>query len=293
MRRECLTFLRPLKLLQVCALFLAAPALVCAQVSRAPANFVPDDDQIVVPIVIEKNMMEEFHEKHQNDFKDAKQKIRHWIAQEEYAEVYGFKNSGVVDLPTPEEKQKFFERNYLRYISKDLEKGAQNTAKGWERSAKEWYQSWDADDELAAMEAQEEKEEFIIKARKKTGGKKREIKKEVKVGESKIDFLAQPRLEMGMIKLRLKSPYINAKAWLGVNGNQEIELEREFDATRTRAKLYYFIEQQRVLASVDQHLVHNLSLRVTHDKIDGDGVGAPNGESFENNVVQLRFGMGF
>lgn len=286
MRKKCLKFIQQLEVLQPLLLLLAVPSLCAAQVSRAPANFVPDDDQILVPMVIERNMMDDFHDKHKNDFQDAKQRIRHWLAQEEYADAYGFEANGVVDLPTPEEKQRFFEKNYLRYISKDVERGAQD-------SVKDWYEDWSADDELAAMEAQEQKEEFLIKARQSAGRQSNDLKQEVKVGKSKVDFLVQPRLEMGMVKIRLRSPYIKAQAWLGVNGNQEIELERKFESTQTRAKLFYFIEQQRVLASVDQRLADHLSLRLTHDRIDGDGANSLNGKTFENNVVQIRFGMGF
>lgn len=290
MREKCLNFRRPIESLQLLfmGLFLisAAATTARAQVSRAPANFVPDDDQILVPMVIERNFVDEFHEKHKDDFQDAKKKIRHWISQEEYVEAYGFENTGVIELPTPEERQKFFEKNYLRFITKDVERSAN-------KSAEEMYKNWDTDDELASMEARAEKEEFLIKAKRSAGQKSNDIKSEVKVGKSKFRFDVQPRLEMGMVKLRFKSPYLKGEAWVGVNGNQEIELERKFKSTNTRARLYYYIEQQRVLASVDQKLMDHVSLRLTHDRVDGDGTRAIDGKSFENNVVQVRFGMGF
>lgn len=291
MRRNCLKFRRPIKLLQVFffqvisgGVLISAPAL--GQVSRAPANFVPDDDQILVPMVIEKNMMDEFHEKHQNKFSNAKRKIRNWLAAEEYAKAYGFEENGVVDLPTAEEKQKFFEKNYLRYISKDFERGAN-------RTAQELVEDWSADDEFAAKELQEEREKFIIKAKRKSGRKSPEIKKEVKVGKSKFRFDIQVRPEMGMVKMRLKSAYFEGNAWVGVNGNQELQIERKFKSTGTKAEVNYYIEQKRVLARVDQRLARHLSLRFSHDKIESDGIYAVNGESYENNILQIRFGMGF
>lgn len=286
MREKCQNFRRPLESLHLFVLGMVVSFSASAQVSRAPANFVPDDDQILVPMVIERNFMDDFHAKHKNNFQDAKKKIRHWLAQEEYAEAYGFDNNGVVKLPTPEEKQKFFERNYLRFITKDVEKSAN-------RSAQEWYENWSADDELASIEAQQEKEEFIIKAKRQNGQQVKDIKSVVKVGKSKIRLDVQPRLEMGMIKVRFRSPYFEGRAWLGINGNQELQLERKFRATNTKTQVNYFIEQKRVLASVDQRLANHLSLRLTHDRIDGEGINAVDGKTFENNVVQLRFGMGF
>lgn len=265
-------------------LFICSNAL--AQISRAPANFVPDDDQIIVPIVIEKNFMDEFHEEHKNEFKNAKQKIRHWVSQEEYAEAYGFENTGVVRLPTPEEKQKFFERNYLRFLTKDVERSTN-------QSVQQWYENWSTDDELASIEAQNEREQYIIKARKESGRANNDIKKEVKVAGKKFKLDLQPRLEIGMVKVRFRTPYFEARAWVGINGNQELRLERKIKATNTRAQVNYYIEQKRVLASVDQHLIKHVSLRLTHDKIESDGIFAPNGKDFENNILQVRFGMGF
>ncbi|MBC77208.1 MAG: hypothetical protein CME64_14450 [Halobacteriovoraceae bacterium] len=291
MLRNCLKFIHLLKVLQSCCFLAIGTSFTAnAQVGRAPANFVPDDDKILVPMVVEKSMMDEFHEKHAHKFKNAKQKIKTWMAQEEYAEVYGFENSGVVPLPTAEEKQKFFERNYLRFITKDIERSANRNAK---QSVEEWYEDFNSDDELAAIEAQEAHEEFIIKARKNRGQKENKIEKEVKVGKSRIHLDVQPRVEIGMVKIRFRSPFLKARAWVGINGNQEIQLERRFNSTQTNAEVNYFIEQKRVLASVDQRLTRNLSLRLTHDKIDADGINALEGKSFENNVVQLRFGMGF
>ncbi|MCO4752965.1 MAG: hypothetical protein KC478_00715 [Bacteriovoracaceae bacterium] len=291
MQRNCSKIRQSLKVLQsISALGLLFSFAAEARVGRAPANFVPDDDKIVVPMVIERNLMEDFHEKHSHKFKNAKQKIQKWVAQEEYAEAYGFENNGVVDLPTAEEKQKFFEKNYLRFVTKDVEKSANRNAK---QTVEQWYSEWNADDELASIEAQEAHESFIIKAKKKRGQKVRAIEKEVKVGKSKIHLDIQPRVEVGMVKIRFRSPFLKARAWVGINGNQELQLERRFKSTQTNAEVNYFIEQKRVLASVDQRITNNLSLRLTHDKIDADGVNALEGKSFENNVLQLRFGMGF
>lgn len=284
MLRNCLKFRRCSQALQL--VLAMASFSANAQISRAPANFVPDDDQIIVPMVIERNFVDDFHEKHKNDFKDAKKKIRTWTAQEAYAEAYGLQDTGTVDLPTAEEKQKFFERNYLRYITKDFERGANKTAQ-------DWYENWNTDDELAAIDAQDEREKYLLKAKKKTGRPVKDIKKEVKVGKSKIRLDIQPRLEIGMVKMRFRSPYFDGEAWVGVNGNQELEIERKFKSTGTRARVLYFIEQKRMLASVDQHLMKGLSLRLTHDKVEADGIENATGKFFENNVVQIRFGMGF
>ena len=93
---------------------LSAFAQSSSYILRKPANFVPDDDMIIVPIVIERNFIEEFNDKHAEDFKEARRRLENWLAQEQYAIDYGLENTGVVQLPTPEQKRTFLERNYLR-----------------------------------------------------------------------------------------------------------------------------------------------------------------------------------
>ena len=120
---KCLKFRHYMKFLQLILVMGTCKILPCqAQgISREPANYVPDDDMIVVPIVIEKNKMDEFNERHNSNFSNARKQLRQWMSDQEYVEVYGLEGTGAVRLPTPQEKQRFFERNYLRFLSKDVE----------------------------------------------------------------------------------------------------------------------------------------------------------------------------
>jgi len=262
------------------------------EISRAPANYVPDDNMIVVPMVIERNTMEEFHNRHKNDFKGAKRQLRQWIADQDYVEAYGLEGTGAVRIPTPDQKQRFFERNYLRFLSKDVERSTNS-------SLNETIEEITADDELASIETFEEREEYILQAKKESGAgeTKSLVKKEVKVGKEKFKFDIQPRVEMGMMKVTFKSNYINMRAWVGINGNQEVKFYRKFKSIGTNAKVNYFIEQKRVLASIDQPLfptlIPNFSLRLTHDRQEADPKVNGLIENKENNVIQLRFGTRF
>lgn len=267
------------------------PRIPCqvSNVSRAPANYVPDDDMIVVPIVIEKNTFDEFNERHRSEFSNAKKQLRQWMADQEYVESWGLENTGAVRLPTPQEKQRFFERNYLRFLSRDVE-----TANN--EFLTNTIESINADEELATIETFEEREEYIVEAKKEATGKSEEeklVKAEVKVGKEKFKLDIQPRVEMGMIMIKFKSSYFKARAWVGVNGNQEFRIHRTFSSTKTRAQANYFYEQRRVLASIDQPLAPNWSLRLTHDKQDADPELNGLTESRENNVIQIRFGKSF
>ncbi len=256
------------------------------KVGRKPANFVPDDDAIIVPMIIEKNFIDEFHEKHEKDFKKARKKLPHWITQEQYAKDYGLENTGIVRLPTPEEKERFLQKNYMRFISKDVERstnrGLQNT-----------LESWTADDEIDAITAVELHEKVIVKASKKNGEKDLNATKVVKVGKDKLKFGFQARPEIGMMKFTLRSKHFKARAWVGINGNQELKIEKKFKSTKTKAFVNYYIEQTRLLAAVDQKLARHWTLRFTHAKDFEDFENVNDTIQYEDNIVQLRFSIGF
>ncbi len=281
--RKCKIYIQMVVTVQTLVSF---SALQAAELNRAPANFVPDDDVIVVPVIVEKNIVDEFHEKHKNDFKNAKRKLRYWISQEQYAKDHGLEYSGIVHLPSAEDKETFLHRNYLRFITKDVEKSAN-------AGVKNTLENWTTDDEIDSIQAVEMHERVIVKAKKSKG--QNEIKKSrtVKVGKDKFKFGFQARPEIGMLKFTVKSKYFNARGWVGINGNQEIKVERTIASTNTRMMMNYYIDQARILAAADQRLTRHWSLRYTHNKkIDEFSEYLKPGSS-EDNIVQLRFGMGF
>lgn len=255
-------------------------------VGRKPANFVPDDEVILVPKVIKKNFLDEFHEKHREELNSARKKLRFWLSQEQYAKDYGLENTGIVSLPTIEQKENFLYRNYLRFISKDFERstnrGLQNT-----------IQQWSTDDEIDTLKALELHDRVVVKARKSRGKKGIDTTKTVKVGKDDFKFGVQPRLEIGMIKFTVRSKYVRARAWIGVNGNQELMFQREFASIGGSAFVNYYIDQTRVLANFDKRLSASWVLRLTHDKDFEDFGHIQQSGSFENNIIQLRFNVRF
>lgn len=260
--------------------------LAQANQGRKPCNFVPDDDVIVVPILIEKNFIDEFHEKHQEEFHSAKKTLHYWITQEQYANDYGLENTGIVQLPTVEEKERFLQKHYLRFLSKDVER---STNKGLENTWKEWT----ADDEIDAISAIELHEKVIVKARSSQGQKILKATKQVNVGENKLKFGFQPRIEIGMVKFTLRSDQFNARAWLGVNGNQEIKVERNFKSTKSSAFVNYYVDESRLLAALDQRISEHWIFRMTHTRELLDRELLNEATHKEDNVFQFKFNLRF
>lgn len=292
--RKCLKLRHYLKILQVCLVYglaLKSVNSLAGEIFRAPANYVPDDDMIVVPIVIEKNAMDEFNEKHSSRFSNAKAQLIKWINDENYVQAYGLEDTGAVRLPNEQEKERFFERNYMRFLQTDVQNSTNSMLT-------ENLEELTADDELATIERYEARDEYIVEARKANGqttdqAERNIVKKEIKVGKDKFKFDIQPRLEMGMVMVKLKSNYFNMRAWLGVNGNQEVNFRKKFSSFGTNTRVNYYIEQRRVLASIDQPLYGAWSLRLTHDKQEAEPEINGLIENRENNVIQIRFGKRF
>ncbi len=255
---------------------------LCLAQYRKPANFVPDDDMILVPIEAEISSYDSYHQKFEDKFVVARKKLNHWQAQEEYAKNYGLEDAGFIDLPTPSEKQKYFEKNYLRFISKDVERKSNE-------SIQETWEDWTADDEIEAIDSIEQSDKVIVYAQKNNKKSAITTKKNIKVGKERFKFGIQPRLEIGMVKVDLKSRFINIRSWLGVNGNQEISFERRFRSTGTKARLNYYIDQSLVLAVLDQKLVGNWSLRFTHTKDINEFEQINETGVTERNVAQIKY----
>lgn len=256
------------------------------RISRMPANFVPDDDMIIVPIIIERNFYNEFNTKHKREFSSAKKKIQHWLRQEQYAKDYGLEDTGIVVLPTEEEKQRFLQKHYLRFISKDVER---STNKSLQNS----WDDWTADDEIDAISALELHEKVIVTAKKRKGAKDLKASREVKIGKDKLKVGVQVRPEIGMVNFTLRSKYFKARAWVGINGNQELKIEKRFKSTNTRAFVNYYIEETRLLAAIDQKLSAHWTLRLTHAKDFDDFEQVNETIVSEDNITQLRYSIPF
>ncbi len=283
--KNCKKYMHRIFSVYILNTILIAP-LSAKEVGRKPANFVPDDDAIVVPMIIEKNIINEFHEKHEGDFRSARKKLEYWISQEQYAKDYGLEDTGIVKLPTEADKERFLHRNYLRFISKDVERSTNS-------SLQNTWEEWTTDDEIDAIDAVELHNKVIVKAEKNEGKKSIGSSSSVKVGKDRFRFGFQLRPEIGMAKVDIKSSYFNARAWVGINGNQELKIERKFRSTGTKVFVNYYIDQTRALGVLDQKLIGRWSFRYTHDRNFEDFSNMNDTTTFENNIYQIRFSKRF
>lgn len=256
------------------------------KISRAPASYILNDDIIVTPVNVESNFIEKLNEKHAESFDRHRKVVENWQRNEELAKIYGLENRGVFQTTTLEQRQRFLQRNYLRFITKEVEMDAN-------QGMQNIWQQWNDDDEYESIKNVSLQEVKIASTKKEQGLPGFSRSKTVNEGKDRIKFGFRPYLEMGMFKVSMDTNYFKAKGWLGVNGNQEVNVEKYIKLSQTKFMYNYYIEQQRSLAIIDQKVTDKISLRYTHRKTFEDFGTITSSGINENNIFQIRFGMGF
>jgi hypothetical protein len=268
--------------------------LVLFQVSawgneRVPANYAVDEDLIVVPQKSRPmNFVEEVHLERKQEFEQVKTTVEIWQRNQELAEAYGVENSTQFRVATQEQRQNLIEGRYLRFLNQKVERYNNNMVQ-------DIVSGWTVDDEINAIDDLNENDGYIIyssRSKKEMQAKSEAAKQRSKKEKKLFRFDIQPRVEVGAVRVFFDSPYINLKAWIAANGNHELTLNRRFNYTQTRALLNYFVEQDRVLAAIDQPINSlGVHLRMTHERTDMSNESRV--PASEINTVQLRYRLTF
>lgn len=245
---------------------LSTPNLVMKKdrISREPASYIPDDDVIVKPVDNELSFYQQYvAADNSEDVVKSRNQLKVWSDNQVFADQYGMDStlagSGYF-VPTAEEKWEYFKSRYMRYLR---QKGEQP----FKDMPKTWYNDYRASNEVDTIDEMEER--FKASAKKSTVTKstlpKAFQEKEVQLWK-KTKFIFQPRVDQGLVIVGVKTPYGKARAWVGVNGETEVNVQQTFDSIGLRVMYNYFAHSGRYFTSVDQRLMENVYLRVTSNK---------------------------
>jgi hypothetical protein len=259
---------------------------------RKPCNYAADEDLIVVPETYRPlNFVEKINKEREGEFTRTRNQVQLWQHNQELAEAYGITNSTQMRVSTMTQRQNMIESRYLRFFSQAIERNNNEMVNNW-------YESWTADDEVDSIEDLNKFDNYVVlseKTRIKNASAKQGQSANTKKNSNKFEFDIQPRVEVGSMRIRIKTPFFKMRAWVGVNGQQEVSLERRFKMTGTRALVNYYVDDDRALAAVDQPLMQGLKLRITHSKFNVSGEDRLPASSVqpEVNTVQLKYGLNF
>jgi hypothetical protein len=249
---------------------------------RGPASYIPDDDLIVKPVDNTISFYQKYVGSDQSDnVMQARNQLKVWNDNQQFADQYGLSTDLVGSayfVPTPEEKWDYFKDRYLRYLRRRGEQPFKDMPKNW-------YQEYRASNEVDTIDEMEAR--F-------TGGKAQspssslvpqsQRSKEVSFWKS-MRFIFQPRVDQGLVIVGVRSRLIYARAWVGVNGETEVNVQHQQDKIGFRAMFNYYAHSGQYFTSLDQRLAENLFARYT---ISRDPLNDIN-----DNTLMLLYGKSF
>jgi hypothetical protein len=258
-------FIKCTKFRQCLSVLVLISALPCkAQLlSRAPASYTPDEDVIVRPIDNEITLYDRFVKADKNDqIREFRNQINIWNNNQQFADTYGMDSTlqgSAYFVPTPDEKWEYFKSNYMRYLRRRGEQPLKD-------QPKQWYREWRASDEIDSIDRLDSA--FSATEKKTLSGK--DLPDALKAKEVSVwkqtKFIFQPRVDQGLVVVGFRGPIAYVRAWVSVNGETEINAQKEFTSTGTRLMANYYTESGQYLSVVDQRITQHLTLRFTATK---------------------------
>jgi hypothetical protein len=234
-----------------------------AFVNRRPASYIPDDDIIVKPIDNEISFYQRYVSSDKSDdVAKSRNQLKVWNDNQIFAEQYGMDSSAVGStfyVPTQDEKLEYFKSKYMRYLRAKGEQPLKDAPKNW-------YNDFRASNEVDTIDQLESN----FKKTTKTGNTGSALPEALQAKEvsiwKKTSLIFQPRLDQGLVIVGFKSPIAYARAWVGVNGKTEFNVQQTYEKTGTRFMVNYYADTGKYFTSVDQRLIENVYARVTSMK---------------------------
>jgi hypothetical protein len=237
----------------LCALLVMLMSTVCtAKTNRAPANFVPNDDVIIVPLEYETHFLVRNIDPNHPKLKKIKNQLDYWVTQEKYVTEWAIEDTGLYRPASQEEKLNFFKKNFLRYVSRK----ARDPLK---RDLKEWWNSDNAEAEVSRVNQVTEE----INTKEKGAFAKKINKQKVLAKTQKFKLRFKPRVLKGYVSLSLRSVYFNADSVVGINGKIDFKISRGFSSIGLNTMAYYNYSDNRLITSFSKSLTKTISTSIT------------------------------
>lgn len=253
------------------AIFLAILSAPCAQgqltpealIERAPASYIPDDDVIAKPVDNQLSFYQQYvASDNSHDVITSRNQLKVWNDNQIFAEQYGLNTKlygSAFFVPTQEEKLQYFKDKYMRYLRRKGEQPLKDAPKNW-------YQDYRASNEVDTIDEMENR----FKQTTKKSHMRKDLPEALQQKEVSLwkqtKFIFQPRVDQGLVVVGINGPIAYARAWVGVNGKTEFNIQKSIDSIGFRMMFNYYADSGKYFTSVDQRLADNLYARVTSQK---------------------------
>lgn len=233
------------------------------RLSRRPASYVPDDEVIVKPVNNELSFYQQYvASDNSTDVVNSRNQLKVWNDNQQFADQYGLNTTlegSAFYVPTPDEKFQYFKDRYMRYLKRKGEEPFRDAPKNWLRDVRASNEV----DTIDEMEARFKETTKRTNSQQDVPSALRE--KEVSLWKQ-TKFIFQPRVEQGLVVVGIRGPIAYARAWVGVNGETEINIQKNIDSIGFRMMFNYYAHTGKYFTSIDQRLMENVYARVISQK---------------------------
>ena len=256
------------------------------QVVREPASYVPDDDVIVKPVDNQLSFYQRYVESDNSaNVVQTRNQLKTWNDNQAFADQYGMDSTlsgSSYFVPSSDVKWEYFKTKYMRYLRSNAEQPIKDMPKNW-------YQDYRASNEVDTIDELETRFKSTSKTTT-TGNALPEAlqAKEVSVWK-KTRFIFQPRVDQGLVIVGFKTPFAYARAWTGINGKTEFNIQQTYDSIGLRMMFNYYTDTGRYFTSLDQRLMENVYLRLTSNKNPAHVPGTP----YQDDTGMLLYAKSF
>lgn len=256
--------------------------------TRMPASYIPDDDVIVAPVDNELSFYQQYVASDKSeDVVKSRNQLKVWNDNQAFADQYGLDSTlagSSFFVPTADEKYAYFKDKYMRYLRRKGEQPLKDTPKNW-------YNSYRASNEVDTIDEMETRFKSTTK-KSHTGKDLPEAFQEKEVSLWKqTKFIFQPRLDQGLVIVGFKSPIAYTRAWVGVNGETEVNFQKSIDSIGFRVMFNYYAHSGKYFTSADQRLMENFYARVTSQK--NPDANTSQDQVRQDNTVMLLYAKQF
>lgn len=255
-------------------------------IAREPASYIPDDDVIVKPVDNQLSFYQQYVASDKShDVVTSRNQIKIWNDNQAFADQYGMDSTlagSSFFVPSSDEKFQYFKDKYMRYLRRQGEQPIKDAPKNW-------YQDYRASNEVDTIDEMESR--FKSTTNKSLTGKALPDslkQKEVSLWK-KTKFIFQPRLDQGLVIIGIKGPFVHARAWVGANGETEVNVRHDVDSIGLRLMYNYYVHSGRYFTSADKRITDNVYARVTSFK--NPNVGKD--EVSQDNTLMLLYAKQF
>ncbi len=226
--------------------------------SRAPANFIPDDQ--IEPLPLEQRLwiQEVLVEDQAGVLESMRNNFEHWQQKEEYVRRWKVEAVGPLATPTAEQKKSYLMKQLLKYADKRLSGEIKNAEEG------STFHNIGQVEQALRPNA------------------------EAKIS-SKVSLKLRARVLQGKAILLVNNPWVGYHATIKMNGSVDMHLEKELKDFGVRTAVDYQVKDGIYVARVEKSITTEISARFSATQ---DIDKAPF-KSESDSRIELTYSRGF